>query len=327
MIKGSREAPTRSSPHPAGPPAATGYVPQRLPGRRWAERGGGQRRHLGRGEERRKGRGEGRRESRAGGGAEGREGRCEPPPRCGEHGGGGGEAGDAAAPGERRKKGKKARKGNWGRGGKRGAGPRTTWKSRRRRRVRKLPPRLPPLPPTRAARPGIFVGAGAGRLLTMLAGGCQTSSPAAESAEPRSGCRARTLGAAAAAGPAARSAPSLRQWLLALTRNGAQRARAGAGAALTLGGGGGASHIRAPAAPRAALAKEAERGRGVCGGRGRRGAEENGGGAEGVCWLGGCAAAVASSSSGIFAASPCAILLSCGVCYISLIAGALASFF
>lgn len=206
-----------------------------------------------------------RREGRAGGGAEGREGRREPPPRCGEHGGGGGEAGDAPAPGESGKKGEKS---EGVRGGKSGAGPRRTWKARgRRRRVRKPPPRLPPSPPTRAARPGIFVGAGAGRLLTMVAGGRQASSPAAGSAEPRSGCRARTLGAAA--GPAARSAPSLRQWLLALTRNGAQRARAGARAALTLGGGGGASHIRAPAAPRTALAKGAERGSGVCGGRGR----------------------------------------------------------
>lgn len=81
----------------------------------------------------------------------------------------------------------------------------------------------------------------------MVAGGRQASSPVAGSAEPRSGCRARTLGAAA--GPAARSAPSLRQWLLALTRNGAQLARAGARAAVTLGGGGGASHIRAPPRP------------------------------------------------------------------------------
>lgn len=267
MIKRSGAAPTRSSPHPARPPPrATCLTAPRAGGERGTSedgqseaRGGGQRRHLGRGEERSGGRAAREAALRAARGG------ASPRRAAGSTGAAEGKRGTRPPPGRVERREKKAR--GWG-GGKSGAGPRRTWKARgRRRRVRKPPPRLPPSPPTRAARPGIFVGAGAGRLLTMVAGGRQASSPAAGSAEPRSGCRARTLGAAA--GPAARSAPSLRQWLLALTRNGAQRARAGARAALTLGGGGGASHIRAPAAPRTALAKGAERGSGVCGGRGR----------------------------------------------------------
>lgn len=157
----------------------------------------------------------------------------------------------------------------------------------------------------------------------MVAGGRQASSPVAGSAEPRSGCRARTLGAAA--GPAARSAPSLRQWLLALTRNGAQLARAGARAAVTLGGGGGASHIRAP--PRPAPPSRRRRSAAAAFAAGGGGGERDKMAAALRVWVGGgCAGAVVASSLGVFAGSPCAILFSCGVCYISLVAGALASF-
>lgn len=278
MIKGSRETPTRSSPHPAGSPAATGYVPQRLPGRRWAERGGGQRRHLGRGEERRRG---------------GKEGEPRGRRRWGPRGAARTPAALWGARGRRRGSGERGRPRGEGReGGKSEEGESGGEGREARRRPAKdvegseeeTGPKAPTTVSPLAAHPrgpawnirrdgsGEAPHHGGGWASGVVPCSRIRRAPlwlsrAYVGRRRRARCPLRSLTAAVAAGvdPQRRAASE----------------GGGASGGNARRRGRGLPHP-GTAAPRAALAKEAERGRGVCGGRGWWGTGQNGGGAEGV---------------------------------------------